>query len=168
MGDGLELRLPSGSKFFEVVEKAVFKPVFHASAWDSRNTVFRSEDFGPLTIASLRELLAQAGVSEEELDLLDRELAEEDEANNIVEGLRRSVITAMQLRDLPILDKFQDDIFRLPLDSRLVILGPPARERPRPSCGACDKRSTSSSSRTRSRRWSATRRKACQRTRLRG
>jgi len=32
---------------------------------------------------------------------------------------------AMSLRDQPILDRFQDDIFRLPIDSQLLILGPP-------------------------------------------
>ena len=31
----------------------------------------------------------------------------------------------MELRDQPILDQFQDSIFRLPLDSRLLLLGPP-------------------------------------------
>lgn len=31
----------------------------------------------------------------------------------------------MKLRDQPVLDKFQDEIFRLPLDSRMLLLGPP-------------------------------------------
>ena len=31
----------------------------------------------------------------------------------------------MGLRDRPLLDEYQDEIFRLPLDTRLVILGPP-------------------------------------------
>ncbi len=49
-----------------------------------------------------------------------------DETNpNIFEGLRRSVLTKMELRDQPILDQYQDEIFRLPLDMRLLILGPP-------------------------------------------
>src|SRR5690606_19858644 len=29
------------------------------------------------------------------------------------------------LRDQPVLDQYQDEIFRLPLDKRLLILGPP-------------------------------------------
>lgn len=44
---------------------------------------------------------------------------------NIVEGIRRSVISKMGLRDQPILDQYQGEIFRLPLDKRLMILGPP-------------------------------------------
>ena len=39
--------------------------------------------------------------------------------------MRRSVITKMGLRDQPVLDQYQDEIFRLPLDKRLLILGPP-------------------------------------------
>src|SRR4029079_3368415 len=31
----------------------------------------------------------------------------------------------MALRDQPLLDQYQDEIFRLPLDTRSVILGPP-------------------------------------------
>ena len=33
--------------------------------------------------------------------------------------------THLGLRDQPILDQFQGEIFRLPLDSQLIILGPP-------------------------------------------
>lgn len=125
VGDCYTIRLPTGSITLEVIEKATFRPVCPGGIWDSRSTVFQTEGFGPVTISSLRDLLAAAGFSEDDLDALDRQLAEDDEASNIVEGLKRSVLTAMQLRDQPILDKFQDEIFRLPIDSHLVILGPP-------------------------------------------
>lgn len=125
VGDFARIRLPSGSVDLEVIEKSVFKPACPGGLWDSRPTVFQSEGHGPLTITSLRELLTAAGYDDDDLDALERQLADDDEAANVVEGLRRAVLTAMQLRDQPILDKFQDEIFRLPLDSRLAILGPP-------------------------------------------
>ncbi len=125
VGDFARIRLPSGAVDLEVVEKAVFKPTCPGGMWDSQPTVFQAEGHGPLTIVSLRELLAAAGYADDDLDALERQLADDDEAVNVVEGLRRSVLTAMQLRDQPILDHFQDEIFRLPLDSRLAILGPP-------------------------------------------
>lgn len=125
VGDFARIRLPSGPVDLEVVEKSIFRPAFIRGGWDSRQTVFHADGQSPLTIASLRDLLIAAGIDDDDLDALDRLLAEEDEAINVVKGLKRSMITAMQLRDQPILDKFQDDIFRLPLDSRLVILGPP-------------------------------------------
>ncbi|WP_241001563.1 hypothetical protein, partial [Pseudomonas viridiflava] len=39
--------------------------------------------------------------------------------------LMHRIRQSMALRDQPILDKFQDEIFRLPLDSQLMIMGPP-------------------------------------------
>ena len=80
----------------------------------------------PVTIKSLRALFKRSG---DEIDpaLLDRLLGEEIEIEieNVRDGLRRSIITKMNLRDQPILDQYQDEIFRLPLDSRLLILGAP-------------------------------------------
>ena len=78
----------------------------------------------PVTIKSLRALFKRSG---DEIDpaLLDRLLDEEIEIENVRDGLRRSIIMKMNLRDQPILDQYQDEIFRLPLDSRLLILGAP-------------------------------------------
>ena len=56
---------------------------------------------------------------------MDQLLAEEQDAGFVVDGVRREAIKTMSLRDKPILDKFQDEIFRLPIDSHLLILGPP-------------------------------------------
>jgi hypothetical protein len=82
--------------------------------------------YGLLTVESLRALLKRDG-DEVDATLLDSLLAEESIADNVREGLRRSVITKMDLRDQPILDQYQDEIFRLPLNSRLLI----------PNSGAC-------------------------------
>src|SRR5690606_35983118 len=43
----------------------------------------------------------------------------------IKKGLVHEIRRTMGLRDQPILDKFQDEIFRLPLNSKLMIMGPP-------------------------------------------
>ena len=84
-----------------------------------------SEHFGPFTIESLRALLTEVAGEEVTEDILGQLLAEETVKANIIDGVRRSVITKMGLRDQPILDQYQDEIFRLPLDKRLLILGPP-------------------------------------------
>jgi hypothetical protein len=125
VGDFKKIPLPGGAKHYEVLEKVTFSPVELSAGWDAKPAIVHAEQDAPTTIRSLRELLAQAGVSEDDLDALDRMLAEADADNNIVQGLQRSILTAMQLRVQPILDRFQDEIFRLPIDSRLVILGPP-------------------------------------------
>ncbi|NPU94903.1 MAG: ATP-binding domain-containing protein [Gammaproteobacteria bacterium] len=121
---GTEFTLPNG-KVVEVLERAQLRPAALADGWDSLHTVVESEQFGPFTIESLRALLTEIVGEEVTEDLLDQLLAEETIKANIIDGVRRSVITKMGLRDQPVLDQYQDEIFRLPLDKRLLILGPP-------------------------------------------
>ncbi len=121
---GTEFMLPNGN-VVEVLERVQLRPDAQADGWDSRDTVVEAEQFGPLTIESLRALLSEVAAEEVSEDILSQLLAEETIRANIVEGVRRSVITKMGLRDQPILDQYQDEIFRLPLDKRLLILGPP-------------------------------------------
>lgn len=121
---GTEFALPNGD-VVEVVERTKLQPSHLAEGWDSRDTIIEADDLGPITIESLRSLLYKVVGEEVTEDLLDQLLAEESETANVIEGVRRSVITKMGLRDQPILDQYQDEIFRLPLDQRLLILGPP-------------------------------------------
>lgn len=124
LGIGAEFTLPNGT-VVEVLERAQLRPAALADGWDSRDTVVEAEHFGPLTIESLRALLTEVAGEEVTEDLLGQLLAEETVKANIIDGVRRSVITKMGLRDQPVLDQYQDEIFRLPLDKRLLILGPP-------------------------------------------
>ena len=119
------IRLPGGVRNFEVIEKATFSPQHVSGQWDSRPAVIHAENGPPTTIKSLRDLLKQQGFSDEDLDELERQLAEDDAANNVSLGLQRSVLTAMQMRVQPLLDECQSEIVRLPLSSRLAVLGPP-------------------------------------------
>lgn len=121
---GAEFTLPNGT-VVEVLERAQLRPSALADGWDSRDTVVEAEHFGPLTIESLRALLTEVAGEEVTEDILGQLLAEETVKANIIDGVRRSVITKMGLRDQPVLDQYQDKIFRLPLDKRLLILGPP-------------------------------------------
>lgn len=128
IGDCRAIPLPGGARYFEVLEKITFRPGLSGEGWDSRPAVHFRENLPPQTILSLRELLRQDGLSEAEVDAIEAWLAadgaEAAEAN-IFEGIRRETLTAMQLRIAPILDQFQDRIFRLPLDSQIAVLGPP-------------------------------------------
>ena len=108
----------------EVVEYARFHPTQTGQEWDARNSVFEGGAYGPLTVVSLRALLASLA-AETDATALDALLSEERAADIVREGIRRGVIDKMALRDQPILDEYQDDIFRLPLNSRLLILGAP-------------------------------------------
>jgi hypothetical protein len=112
---------PKGRKTLEIVERFIFTPFLEKNQWDSRDTKAYSEKFGEsgrYTIESLRALL-------EESDSIEEILAEDQSRKDIFEGTRRNIIGKMELRDQPIMDQYQDEIFRLPLDARLLILGSP-------------------------------------------
>lgn len=122
---GEELVLPNGA-MYRVVEQAQFHPILaYSDFWDSQDTVIKTEYFGPITVHSLRAFMEGEFSENEFEDLVESLLAEEAKKSNVFDGLRRAVLNKMELRDQPILDKYQDEIFRLPLDKRLLILGPP-------------------------------------------
>lgn len=118
---GSSFTLPNGNTV--VLEERVRLRPYKQTDWDSRDSILEG-DFGVLTVQSLRELLAPSGVVLDD-EVLKELLAEDSLAKNVIDGLRRGVITKMGLRDQPILDRYQDAIFRLPLNRQLLILGPP-------------------------------------------
>jgi hypothetical protein len=121
---GEEYVRPDGQVLI-VVERAQLRPSPLAGAWDAY-TVVQSEDAPTVTIESLRKLLERhPELAEPVEDLVAQLLASAEASQNIIEGMKRSVITKMGLRDQPVLDQFQDGIFRLPLKRRVVLLGPP-------------------------------------------
>jgi hypothetical protein len=108
----------------KVRERATLRPRLTDIGWDSVDSVVEGLKAGAVTVKSFRELLRSTG-DDRGVDLLDAMLAEDRAASNVIEGQRRSVIAKMTLREQPLLDEYQDEIFRLPIDTRLVILGPP-------------------------------------------
>lgn len=123
VGDGRELTLPGGKHWFRVLERVTFSPS-PRDYWDARPAVIQEETGLPTTIRSLRDLLRDAGLPSEALDELDRMMSSDQAASNVFRGLQREIQTAMQLRVQAVLDEVQSDIFRLPLDTHLVLLGP--------------------------------------------
>lgn len=119
---GDEFQYPDG-RVVQVLGRSYLHPTHTQGNWDSCRTIVEADQFATLTVESLRALLAGAAAENE--DVLSELLAEDAAQVNVIEGVRRSVITKMGLRDQPILDQYQDEIFRLPLDKRLLILGPP-------------------------------------------
>ena len=119
---GEEWTAPDGS-VLEVVERATLSPTRDQEGWDSTSTAIHGISTHPYSINSLRAFLAS--VVAEPVDVLQQQLDEEAQSDNVVQGIRRAILTQMELRDQPILDRFQDSIFRLPLDSCLLLLGPP-------------------------------------------
>ncbi len=123
--------MPVGDEYFTpdgevwiVVSKTGLRPEEINGQWDAYSEVYR-EDLPSVTIDSLRALLKAERPTHSARNLLEEILATEAKKATVQEGIRRSVITRMELRDQPILDKFQDEVFRLPLSHQVVLLGPP-------------------------------------------
>src|SRR5690606_987487 len=91
--------------------------------WDSRAIAFQS-DGQAQTIKSLRALLREAGVPDEEIDLMEQ-WASQAEGGNVTAGLVYTPREKLELRVASLLDKVQGEIFRLPIDSRIAVMGPP-------------------------------------------
>jgi len=122
---GTEIVRPDGA-VLTVTQRATLLPVFEDSDWDSKSSQFEATGLGTVGLESLRAWLASLPTDAvKATNLLDEMLAEERAREELRSGLRRDAIRGMSLRDQPILDQFQDDIFRLPLQTRLAILGPP-------------------------------------------
>ena len=112
---GSVMPLPSGEEV-EVVDLVRLHPKKLAENWDSVQNIYESLETSPCTIASFLSLLSPT-VRPDDRDgsILERQLAEEASQKVITMGINRSVIRHMALRDQPILDQYQDEIFRLPL-----------------------------------------------------
>ncbi|SBS63548.1 ATP-binding domain-containing protein [Vibrio atlanticus] len=124
VGECKNLYFDGRNQELTVVEVTLFTPE-HRDSWDSIFSIYKHEDAGTKEIKSLRSFL-QSSVLTDDVDGFDALFEDEDEDDVIVEdGISHKVLTAMGLRDQPILDQIQDEIFRQPLNTQRVILGPP-------------------------------------------
>lgn len=120
---GSDLSINNGRNI-EVIEKAQVFLKRKDNQWDSINTILEVDESGPVTIKSLLPYLGQEEESLSPEEILASLIAEEEEQINVVKGRQKSLITKIQLRDQPILDQYQDEVFRLPLESQLFLTGP--------------------------------------------
>lgn len=122
VGDEATIRLAEKRCTFSLIEKTMLYPQMLDAEWDSTGNRYLNLDVGTFTIRSLRELLVSTDDDDDDLDGL---LRQDALASSVRAGISHQLRTAMGLRDQPILDKFQGGIFRQPLDSQIIILGPP-------------------------------------------
>lgn len=120
---GDEFVAPQGESWI-VVSKTGLRSEETRGIWNAFSVIQRKDE-PSVTVESLRALLDASFPTFDAQNILEEILAKEAQKALAVEGIRRSVITRMGLRDQPILDKFQDEIFRLPLSQQVVLLGPP-------------------------------------------
>lgn len=107
---------------FEILEKIIYHTKYNGK-WDSIDTIIEHEIEDTITLSSLRDYCNKKEIDIE--DILSSFLDSEESEKLISKGIKRNIIRSMSLKDQPILDKFQDEIFRLPLQENLLILGSP-------------------------------------------
>jgi len=130
-GEFVDIKLDGEDYEATVVERVRLRPARRPDVrlWDALDDIIEFEDWR-VSIESLLQFLEQLGhgveIAEEDVpDVLGPLLAQAAELKLVHENARRQVIERMSLRDQPILDRYQGEVFRMPLDNRLVLLGPP-------------------------------------------
>jgi hypothetical protein len=125
-GETIRIVTPKGKRQAVVRERVQLHPNFDEAGWDSRANEFEFTDW-QVVVDSLRRLLkhtlgARKGAGS---DFLATLLAEQETRELYQDQRRRRTVERMALRDQPVLDKYQGAVFRMPLDKRAVLLGPP-------------------------------------------
>ena len=113
--------MPNGTEV-EITEKLLLNPRKVDGTWDSERTRAFLEGGPASLIASLRTLLKKSTLGDDDFDpFADWDL----EHSGISDDLPREILRGISLRDQAILDKSQDQLFRMPLQARVMLQGPP-------------------------------------------
>lgn len=124
-GEVISIRLPGGGeRDFEVVERTRLDPDHGPFGWDGLHDHIEMET-GVVSLASLREFLNSRRGEADAEDVVGMIEALEEQARLVRDGARRKTIERMSLRDQAILDRFQGEVFRLPLNRQVMLSGPP-------------------------------------------
>lgn len=124
VGDEVEIEIRGVRRRFEILERACVTPQ-KATQWDGTDNVFQLEDGSHRAAPSLQGLLDWQTEEVDDGDILAELLGDHVVPRVVLDVARRRVVDRMELRDRPALDRFQDEIFRKPLDEQLMISGPP-------------------------------------------
>jgi superfamily I DNA/RNA helicase len=124
-GEELTLPIKNIETTLTVIERVRLRPAHSVKGWDGRQDQIERDDGLVVTLDSLLKFLDQPVPPGQVEDLLAAIEAEAEEASLVTEGLKRVVRERMALRDMPILDQFQGEVFRLPVARRLMLSGPP-------------------------------------------
>jgi hypothetical protein len=77
---------------WHLVEKTLLKPTRDNEKWDSKNSVFEWEEYGPVTVTSLLELLRSDETKGFDDNALEALLAEDPDRLLLFEGVRKSIV----------------------------------------------------------------------------
>ena len=128
-GECAQVASPEKYREAEIQQRVRLRPFYREGQWDGRDGSFEFDTWSTV-LDSIRAFLDQLEKSIEPVDALLPDtigelLDEADRRANVRETLRRQVVDRMALRDQPILDRYQGEVFRMPINRCLMLLGAP-------------------------------------------
>jgi hypothetical protein len=132
-GETAEITVNGHSRKGRILKKTVLSPKLQEALWDAVVANFEIAGVGTVpemlrsdslrkAIQSIAARLAGPEVADDVVGRLMKQIADVQAERS---RTRRKVVDRIALRDQPILNKFQGEIFRLPLDRQVVLFGPP-------------------------------------------
>ncbi len=128
-GEYAAVSIPGRYSEAEIQQRIRVRPVHRGGQWDGRESSF---EFGTWSAAldSIRAFLDELEQAAEPLDeivpdIIGELLEQADKRTQIREALHRQVVGRMLLRDQPILDRYQGEVFRMPIHRCLLLMGAP-------------------------------------------
>ena len=122
---GTEIKL--GNEEYYISRKINFTPKLLAQEkeWDCVSVKVEIDDDRSF-FESFRALIQDLNEQGIDVESYLRQLAEQEQTTvGKIKALTRNIRSGMSLRSQAALDKYQDEIFRLPINSQRIILGPP-------------------------------------------
>ncbi|MEH2565219.1 hypothetical protein V1289_004846 [Bradyrhizobium sp. AZCC 2289] len=116
-----------------ILKKTVLSPKLQEAIWDALIASFEIAGWGTVSeivradslreaLESIKAQLEGAGVDDDIVGGLMKQIGEIHAERS---RARRKVVERIALRDQPILNRFQGEVFRLPLNRQVLLFGPP-------------------------------------------
>ena len=122
LGEVATVRIGDKEHTGTIIERQQWSPILD-ELWDAKDCAYEVEGWQRFIIASIRRFIEDVRpTTDSSLDAID---AAAEEAENVLHERDRRAIDRIALRDQPILDKHQGAVFRMPLDRRVLLIGPP-------------------------------------------
>ena len=123
-GEIASVHIAGENRKAKIIERQGWSPVHSDEFWDAEDCTYEVERWRSLTITSIRRFVEDLEQFTTDVPL-DAVFAAAKEEENVLHERHRKAIARIALRDQPILDRHQGEVFRMPLNRRVLLLGPP-------------------------------------------
>ena len=124
-GEVATLRIAGEGRTGKIIDRQGWSPIESDSdgRWDAEDCAYKKEAWQRF-VPSVRRFIEDAHRFTTDT-LLEVIYGKAQEAENVLHERHRRAIGRIALRDQPILDTHQGEVFRMPLNRRVLLMGPP-------------------------------------------